>query len=231
MLNGASTVALDTAMSIVSFGEDEAGEVYVIGNGAVQRITRVETFSDVPDTHVFFSWIEALFRAGVTTGCAVSPPRYCPDLPVTRGEMAVFLLRGIHGANFKPPAATGTMFADVPRTHLFADFIEQLAREQITGGCSANPPRYCPDAGTTRAEMAVFLERAARGAGFDPPPATGTVFADVPANHPLARWIEQLARDGITGGCSASPPLYCPGGSVTRGQMAVFLVRTFDLPL
>jgi hypothetical protein len=43
-----------------------------------------------------------------------------------------------------------------------------------------------------------------------------------------AAWIKQLAAEGITGGCGGN---YCPSTSVTRDQMAVFLVRTFQLPL
>jgi hypothetical protein len=49
------------------------------------------TFTDVPTTHQFFQFIEALHAAGITGGCKVSPPKYCPDDPVTRGQMAVFL--------------------------------------------------------------------------------------------------------------------------------------------
>ena len=145
--------------------------------------------------------------------------------------MAVFLLRGIHGAAYQPPAATGTMFADVPLTQPFAKWIEQLAREGITAGCSINPPQYCPDPGVTRAQMAVFLLRAKHGAAYEPPAATGTMFADVPLSQPFAKWIEQLATEGITAGCSTSPPQYCPDQRVTRAQMSVFLVRTFNLPM
>lgn len=56
------------------------------------------TFNDVPTNHPFFQWIEALARAGVTTGCNVSPPLYCPDDLVTRAQMAVFISRalGLH---------------------------------------------------------------------------------------------------------------------------------------
>jgi hypothetical protein len=145
--------------------------------------------------------------------------------------MAVFLVRGIHGAGFQPPPATGTVFTDVPSDDPFAKWIEQLARDGITGGCATSPPQYCPDAVVTRAQMAVFLLRSEHGAAYDPPAATGTIFTDVPIDHPFAKWIEQAAREGITGGCSTSPPQYCPDADVTRGQMAVFLVRTFDLPL
>lgn len=77
---------------------------------------------------------------------------------MTRGQMAVFLLRSKYGASYVPPAATG-MFGDVPVTHPFAGWIEQLAREGITGGCSTSPPLYCPDASVTRGAMAVFVQR------------------------------------------------------------------------
>jgi copper-binding protein NosD len=186
-------------------------------------------FVDVPTNHPFFQWIDALVNARITAGCSTNPPQYCPDAGVTRSQMAVFLLRGIHGADYHPPPATG-MFADVPTTLTFADWIEELAREGITSGCSVSPPQYCPGAGVTRGQMAVFLLRAKHGAGYDPPPATG-MFTDVPLSHPFVEWIEQLAREGITGGCSVSPPQYCPEVGVTRGQMAVFLVRAFNLPL
>jgi len=53
--------------------------------------TATATFNDVPTTHQFFQFIEALHAAGITGGCKASPPLYCPDAPLTRGEMAVFL--------------------------------------------------------------------------------------------------------------------------------------------
>jgi hypothetical protein len=187
-------------------------------------------FVDVPPTHPFFPWIEAMVPAGLTTGCSTNPPMYCPDAVSTRREMAVFLLRGIHGAGYRPPPATG-MFADVPLLDPLAPWIEQLARDGITAGCATNPLLYCPDTNVTRAQVAVFLLRATHGSGYVPPPAVGTMFADVPGTHPLARWIEQLAREGVTGGCASGPAQYCPDAAVTRGQMAVFLVRAFGLPL
>ena len=55
-------------------------------------------YTDVPTTHAFFQYIEALASAGITAGCSSSPPQFCPDAPVTRGQMAVFLSRalGLH---------------------------------------------------------------------------------------------------------------------------------------
>ena len=76
--------------------------------------------------------------------------------------------------------------------------------------------------------MAIFLLRSKHGSSYVPPPATGTVFNDVPAGSCAADWIEQLFAEGITGGCGGGS--YCPGSPVSRGQMAVFMVRTFSLP-
>jgi hypothetical protein len=201
------------------------------GGGTSGAVTFPITFADVPITHPFVAWIDAVANAAITSGCATSPPQYCPDEAVTRDQMAVFLLRGIHGGGFDPPAATGTTFADVPAAHPFAKWIEQLAREGMTGGCSTGPPKYCPDAGVTRAQIAVFLLRAKHGPAYQPPAAMGTIFTDVPGSQPFAAWIEQLAREGITGGCSTSPAQYCPEARLTRGQMAVLLVRAFNLPM
>jgi hypothetical protein len=53
------------------------------------------TFNDVPTSHPFFQFIEALAKSGITGGCSLSPPLYCPDQPLTRGQMAVFLAKGL----------------------------------------------------------------------------------------------------------------------------------------
>lgn len=195
---------------------------------AVEPPTAVPAFIDVPSTHIFRPWIEALLRAGITAGCGTNPPIYCPDQTVSRAQLAVFLLRGIHGAGYQPPDARG-VFADVPIDHAFVTWTEQLFAEGITAGCGANPLRYCPDDGVTRGQMAVLLLRSRHGVGYQPPAPTGT-FADVPAGHPFRGWIEQLSREGITAGCGTTPARYCPDDPVTRGQMAVFLARVFGLP-
>ncbi|MEX1246026.1 MAG: S-layer homology domain-containing protein [Thermoanaerobaculia bacterium] len=72
--------------------------------------------------------------------------------------------------------------------------------------------------------MAVFLLKSRFGSAYVPNPATGLVFTDVPASNPFAPWIESLAALNITGGCGGG--LYCPDSSVTRQQMAVFLLKT-----
>jgi len=182
-------------------------------------------FSDVPDSYWAASWIERLYTAGITGGCSASPLMYCPDSEVSRAQMAVFLERGMNGSSYSPPPATGVLFVDVPASYWAAAWIEQLAADGVTAGCAAG--QYCPDNSVTRAQMAVFLLRAKHGSAYTPPAAIG-VFGDVPTSYWAAAWIEQLAAEGITSGCGNGN--YCPESPVTRAQMAVFLVRTFNLP-
>jgi len=181
-----------------------------------------DLFADVPSNHWAYSFIEALASTGITSGCGGG--NYCPDDPVSRAQMAVFLERGINGSSYVPPAATGNVFQDVGAGDFAANFIEQLASDDITAGCGNN--NYCPTAEITRDQMAVFLLRARYGSAHSPPPATG-VFGDVDSSHWAAAWIEHLAAEGITAGCGNEN--YCPDAVVTRDQMAVFLVRTFGL--
>ena len=179
-------------------------------------------FVDVPLGAFAFDFIETLALSGVTSGCGNG--NYCPADPVTRAQMAVFLERGMRGSGFSPPPATGTVFGDVSVNSFAAAFIEQLAADGITSGCGNG--NYCPGDNVTRAQMAVFLLRAKYGSDYIPPDPTG-VFSDVPIGSFADRWIEQLAVEGITAGCGGGN--YCPADPVTRAQMAVFLVRTFEL--
>jgi len=202
----------------------------VVTNPGGPAVTRARVwladFLDVPGSHLFHDWVEKLFRNGVTSGCGGGS--FCLNAPVLRRHMAVFLLRSKEGASYTPPPATG-IFDDVPPYDPLASWIEELVRRGITAGCSTSPPQFCPDNAVSRRGMAVFLLRTREGPSYTPPPATG-VFDDVPAYDPFAKWIEELVRRGITAGCSTSPPLYCPNNAVSRGSMAVFLVRTFNLP-
>lgn len=146
---------------------------------------------------------------------------------VSRTEMAIFLEKSIDDGSFFPSSVTG-IFDDVPFSCWAADWIEQLYDDGITTGCGQNPLRYCPADPVTRTQMAIFLLRRKHGSTYTPPPATG-IFADVPVTHQAADWIEQIYREGITTGCHRNPLRYCPASTVTRAQMARFLMRTFGL--
>jgi hypothetical protein len=188
-----------------------------------------ESFGDVPTSHLFYRFIETLLHNGVTGGCAGGG--YCPSNPVTRGQMAVFLLKAKFGSGHIPPPCTGTVFDDVPCTGApFDPWIEELASLNITGGCGGG--NYCPNNPVTRQQMAVFLLRTLEGSGYLPPDCAG-LFSDVPCTPGagFSDWIEELYDRGITGGCGVAPLRYCPTNPNNRGQMAVFLVKTFGLVL
>ncbi len=111
-------------------------------------------------------------------------------------------------------------FTDVPANHAFYGYIEFFAQAEITTGCSAG--LYCPDGTVSRRAMAAFLERTMRASNWTPP-TNSTAFTDVAAGSLFAGHIEAMRTDGITSGCTATT--YCPESSVTRAQMAVFILR------
>ena len=188
-----------------------------------------DSFTDAPTANIFYSFIETILHNGITGGCGAGV--YCPGNNVTRAQMAVFILRAEHGAGYTPPACVG-IFTDVectPTPAFAVDWIEQLSNEGITGGCGGG--NYCPGNNVTRAQMAVFLLKGRGGSSYTPAPCAG-IFTDVectPTPAFAVNWIEQLSNDGITGGCGVG--IYCPNNPVTRGQMAVFLTKTFGLLL
>jgi IPT/TIG domain/S-layer homology domain len=181
----------------------------------------VSDFLDVPSGHLFHSFVVTLVSNGITAG--VGGGLYGVDQSTLRQQMAVFLLKAKHGLCYTPPPCQGD-FADVPCPSTFADWIEALADEGISGGCGGG--NFCPGNPVRRDQMAPFLLKAEHGSSYVPPPCAGT-FGDVTCPSLFADWIEQLATEQITGGCGGGN--YCPLSNSTRGQMAVFVVKTFNL--
>ena len=129
-----------------------------------------------------------------------------------------------------PSTLSGTLqkgwfsdFLDVPQTNLFHADVETIFRKGITAGCG-DGTNYCVDSSVTRAQMAVFLLKSEHGSGYVPPSCLPGIFGDVACPSQFADWIEQLSAEGITAGCGGGN--YCPDASVTRAQMAVFLLKT-----
>jgi hypothetical protein len=181
----------------------------------------VADFLDVPGSHQFYAFVTTLVSNGITVG--VGGGLYGVDAPTLRQQMAVFILKAKHGLCYTPPACVGT-FADVPCTSNFAPWIEAMAAEGITGGCGGG--NFCPTNPVRRDQMAVFLLKGEHGSSYVPPGCTG-IFGDVTCPSQFADWIEQLSNEAITGGCGSGN--YCPANANTRGQMAVFLTKTFHL--
>jgi hypothetical protein len=211
----ATTPALTpgTANDIVVTNTDETTGTLVKGF--------VADFLDVPNSQQFYSYVTILVSNAITSG--IGGGLYGVNDDTLRQQMAVFLLKAEHGLCYTPPPCTG-VFADVPCPSTFANWIEAMAAEGITGGCGGG--NFCPQNPVRRDQMAVFLLKAQHGSSYVPPMCTG-VFLDVPCPSPFANWIEQLAAESITGGCGGGN--YCPSSPNTRGQMAVFITKTFGL--
>ncbi len=176
------------------------------------------SFDDVPDSNLFIDDVTWLAEHGITKGC--NPPEntlFCPDEPVTRGQMAAFLVR----ARGYVDDGGGDLFVDDGGSVFEAD-IDKLGTAGVTRGC--NPPvndRFCPDEVVTRDQMAAFLARAYNlSAG-----GSSDLFVDDDGSVFEAD-IDKLGATGVSRGCN--PPvndMFCPNEPVTRQQMAAFIHR------
>jgi predicted extracellular nuclease len=180
-------------------------------------------FLDVPSNDPFYSDIGKLAARGVTVGCGGG--NYCPNDPVTREQMAALIMRA--KGEFNPPPPASQRFNDVPPQNLFYNFIDRMAVLNITLGCTPDHLFYCPSDPVKREQMAAFL---VRGLGeFSPPTPPSQRFTDVPPANVFYNFIDRMAVLNITLGCTPDHLMYCPADSVTRAQMAAFLVRAFGL--
>jgi hypothetical protein len=205
------TVSANTATTIREGSITVAGHTFNVLQGAA--------FLDVPQAHPFYTEIGRLSARRVTLGCSAG--NYCPDDVVTRQQMAAFIIRAL--GDFNPPPPAQQRFLDVPPSNPFYAFIEQMAIRQITLGCGGG--NYCPGDPVLRDQMAAFI---IRGLGeFNPPQPAQQRFLDVPPSQPFYRFIDRMAVLQITLGCGGGN--YCPSLAVSRGQMAAFLVRAFNL--
>jgi hypothetical protein len=185
----------------------------------------VADFLDVSTANPFHDDIVKLVANQVTVG--IGGGLYAPDDPVKRQAMAVFVLKAEHGLCYTPPpCTTPAIFADVPCPSPFADWIEAMFNEGITGGCGGG--NFCPDNPVRRDQMAPFLLKALHGPDYVAPACSG-IFADVACPSLFANWIEQLKAEFVTSGCG-NGTVYCPLQNNTRGQMATFLVKALGLP-
>jgi hypothetical protein len=209
-----------------------------------------QRFVDVPPWHPYYEHVQVLADQGVTTG--TSTTTYSPDAPLTRGQMAVFIVRAINltqanGADLgggTPDNFTTSptpLFTDVPPTHPYFRHIQKMKELGITSGCSAT--QYCPDDPITQAQMAVFATRAKYRENFTS--SLQPYFpADIPAGHPYFRYVQNM-RDNLVW-CGAGPVFNSDDGqdelaygswgypasaanqlTVTRGEMAAILTRRF----
>jgi hypothetical protein len=217
-----SPLAADGALGLVSSVNTVAvltDDLYLGGTftdaAGIPEADRVARYSLVPFTDIWGLTFEDdiiwLWQEGITSGCSAT--LYCPNAPVSRGQMASFLARALG-----LPASATDYFTDDEGSSHEAD-INRVAKAGITTGCAAG--EYCPLANVSREQMASFLVRAldlVDGASVD-------YFTDDDSSTHEPN-INRLRHAGLTTGCTATT--FCPKANVTRGQMAAFLRRGFD---
>ncbi len=148
-------------------------------------------FTDVPVGQWYTAYVERLHELGITSG--LGDGRYGPDLPVSRAEMAAFLVRA-----FNLPAAPMTgSFVDVPAGQWYSPFVEAVHQAGVTSGCTSAPPSFCPDGLVLRDQMASFLTRALGLAPIDVLMRRSLVDRADNTNLPQIHLIYAVPSDGV----------------------------------
>lgn len=177
------------------------------------------TFADVRSGHAHGLPIDCATWWDLADG--LGGGLFGPDRSVTRGQMATFVAKQIEAAGGVLPADPPSAFTDVEGTS-HARSIDQLAAIGVVQGRNG---RYEPAASVTRAQMATFLSSAYRAVTGSALTSSVDYFHDDRGNVHEAT-INAIAHAGFTGGIARGE--YGPARSVTRAQMATFLVRPLD---
>ena len=164
-----------------------------------------------------FDAVAALAADGVLMGTECEPGLFCPDDPVARADLAVWLVRILDGAD-PLPAGLGS-FQDVDPSQWWAAHVQRLLELGVTRGCGSGWMRFCPDESATRAQMASLLVRA-----FDMDEAAPAGFVDTLDSFAAAD-IDKLFASGITKGCSPDGMLFCPKRAASRAEAAILIDR------
>ena len=173
--------------------------------------------------------VETIVRDGITSGCGGG--NYCPSSSITRAQMAVFLLRAEHGSALR--AAAGDRARSSPTSHA-ARLRGRLDRAALRRGHHRRlrrpgPPALLPEQPRSRAaRWRPSSSRSTTAPATRRRRRTG-VFARRRRSRCRSRPGSRSSRaSSVTAGCGGTT--YCPANSVTRGQMAVFMAKTFHRP-
>jgi len=115
------------------------------------------SFQDVPATHYAYAYVEAIKKAGLTSGCSASPPLYCPDTPLLRAELAAFLARALALDTTNIPATP--YFPDVPAGHWAFASVQAVTQAGLIPAC-ATSGSFCPSEAVLRGAVAQSLRAA-----------------------------------------------------------------------
>jgi subtilisin family serine protease len=163
-------------------------------------------------------YVDCMAWWGITAG--VAPGRFAPQDDVTRAQIATFLHRTLDVTEQLPSRAPRTSFRDVPAGHAHAVGIETLAGLGVIHGTDAT--RFSPGHDATRGQMASLIVRMHEEVVGRPITPASRSFPDI-AGSPHETNIRKLVALEVTAGFPDGT--FQPSGSVTRGQMATFVMR------
>jgi hypothetical protein len=115
------------------------------------------SFSDVPDAHWAFKYIQKVFEEGISTGCGENT--FCPDMKVTRAQMVAFIIRALYGEDFS--FSEIPYFTDLTSSHWSFPYIQKVYEDGISTGYDNGTFR--PQVKVNKAQVAVFIARAFLG--------------------------------------------------------------------
>jgi len=213
-------------------------------------------FADLTSSDWAYPYFNALYNQGYISGYEEDGQVYMkPYNTATRSETSVTLVRAWHQdpeyipveplveeiyfVDLKPDTELNSMSAADPAPAALAwnvKWDEENYDLGITSGCSANPPRYCGEASTTRAQAATFFVKTLYAEDFKPPEIGSSSFQDVPmlnADGSSAwepKWIEQALQDGIIQDCNTDMQsmLFRPDDAATRSELMCMLYHTLE---
>ncbi len=137
---------------------------YDLATGSSLTYSPTPYFQDVPESSIYFPFVQRIKDLGITAGCSTNPPDYCPNTSITQGQMAVFMVVGWmlvnHLATFT--YSETPYFTDVPATDPYFKFVQKMRDMGFWTGCS--PTLYCESSAVTRDNMAPMVMRAFLGA-------------------------------------------------------------------
>jgi carboxypeptidase T len=236
----ASTLVPSTATVIGSTATAIGATNTAVASSTATPTVCTITFTDVPPTDPFYTFVRCLACQGVLSGYADGTFR--PYSSITRGQIAKVVS---NAAGFYEPV-TGQRYEDVLPTNTFYEFIERLSGRGHMGGypCGGagsepcvppeNRPYFRPGNTATRAQLSKIVSSAA---GFNDEPGP-QLYEDVPPDHPFFVWIQRLGNRGIIGGypCGGTGepcvppenrPYFRPYNDVTRGQASRIVASVF----
>jgi hypothetical protein len=210
------------------------------------------TFNDVPYDYsetlggveyYLYDYIQTLFDYRITSGTSTNPRLYSPTEIIDRAHFAVFLLRAAFGSNYVPPMSPWKTFEadDWNSLPQYQQWAEGLYKAQLTNGCQSDPLGFCPTENLTRLQAVIFAlllkfntydEQGNLTYIYNPPPATGNVFADMtdPSFYGTS-WAEAAYENNLLPECgmSGDKSLFCPDEPLDRAWAAYVVVEAKSL--